>query len=91
VGSIAWKLACVACGEADLNVSMAPKNEWDVCAGDVLVREAGGVYVDFEGGVRRYNQESPLIEAFMAAGPAPLVERFRHREAERTHAARATS
>jgi len=34
VGSIAWKLACVASGEGDLNVSVAPKNEWDVCAGD---------------------------------------------------------
>ena len=43
VGSIAWKLACIASGEGDLNVSMAPKNEWDVCAGDVLVREAGEI------------------------------------------------
>jgi len=84
VGSIAWKLACVAAGDADLNVSMAPKNEWDVCAGDILVREAGGVYVDFQGWVRRYNQESPLIEDFMAAGNARLVEAFRARDAERT-------
>ena len=86
VGSIAWKLACIASGEGDLNVSMAPKNEWDVCAGDVLVREAGGVYVDFEGATRIYNQQRPLIEAFMAAGPAPLVEQFCRREAERTRA-----
>lgn len=84
VGSIAWKLACVAAGEADLNVSLAPKNEWDVCAGDVLVREAGGVYVDFGGAARAYNQADPLIEAFMAAGPPALVEAFRRREAERT-------
>lgn len=83
VGSIAWKLACVASGEGDLNVSMAPKNEWDVCAGDALVREAGGLYVDFDGKPRTYNQENPLIEAFMAAGPAPLVEQFNRREAER--------
>lgn len=84
VGSIAWKLACIASGEGDLNVSMAPKNEWDVCAGDVLIREAGGVYVDFDGGTRRYNQENPLIESFMAAGPATLVEQFCKKENERS-------
>jgi myo-inositol-1(or 4)-monophosphatase len=80
VGSIAWKLACVACGDGDLNVSLAPKNEWDVCAGDVLVREAGGVYVAFDGTRRVYNQSDPLIESFMAAGPAKLVAAFRARE-----------
>ncbi len=83
VGSIAWKLACIASGEGDLNVSKAPKNEWDVCAGDVLVREAGGTYVDFEGAPRIYNQADPLINAFMAAGPAPLVELFCEREKAR--------
>jgi len=83
VGSIAWKLGCIACGEGDLNVSVAPKNEWDVCAGDLLVREAGGVYVDFEGRPRRYNQADPLIESFMAAGPATLVDAFCARERAR--------
>jgi myo-inositol-1(or 4)-monophosphatase len=82
VGSIAWKLACVACGDGDLNISVAPKNEWDVCAGDLLVREAGGIYVDFEAATRRYNQANPLIDKGMAAGPQALLERFleRHRQ-----------
>jgi myo-inositol-1(or 4)-monophosphatase len=84
VGSIAWKLACVACGEGDLNVSLAPKNEWDVCAGDMLVAEAGGVYVDFDGQRRRYNQADPLITSFMAAGPTELVRQFCERERART-------
>ncbi len=83
VGSIAWKLACVACAEGDLNISMAPKNEWDVCAGDLLVREAGGVYVDFSGERRIYNQADPLIDACMAAGPPGLVQRFSERQNER--------
>jgi myo-inositol-1(or 4)-monophosphatase len=86
VGSIAWKLACIASGEGDLNVSMAPKNEWDVCAGDLLVREAGGVYVDFDGATRTYNQADPLIEAFMAAGPVNLVDQFRAKEKARADA-----
>jgi myo-inositol-1(or 4)-monophosphatase len=83
VGSIAWKLACIACGEGDLNVSVAPKNEWDVCAGDLLVREAGGVYVDFDGATRAYNQEKTLIDRGMAAGPSALVDAFCERERRR--------
>ena len=83
VGSIAWKLACVAAGEADLNVSKAPKNEWDVCAGDILLREAGGVYLDFQGEKRIYNQPDPLINAFMAAGSPALVKAFNDQEAQR--------
>jgi myo-inositol-1(or 4)-monophosphatase len=76
VGSIAWKLACIACGDGDLNISVAPKNEWDVCAGDLLVREAGGVYVDFAGATRRYNQPKTLIDTGMGAGRQPLLEQF---------------
>ena len=83
VGSIAWKLACIASGEGDLNVSVAPKNEWDVCAGDVLVREAGGLYVGFDRTTRTYNQARTLIEAGMAAGPPALVDAFLARERER--------
>jgi myo-inositol-1(or 4)-monophosphatase len=83
VGSIAWKLACIACGDGDLNVSVAPKNEWDVCAGDLLVREAGGAYLDFDGVARVYNQPKTLIEAGMAAGPRALLEAFFSRERQR--------
>jgi myo-inositol-1(or 4)-monophosphatase len=83
VGSIAWKLACIAAGEGDLNVSVAPKNEWDVCAGDLLVHEAGGIYVGFDGSRRLYNQARTLIEAGTAAGPRALVEAFLARERAR--------
>jgi myo-inositol-1(or 4)-monophosphatase len=74
VGSVAYKLAVVAAGAADLNLSVQPKNEWDVCAGDLLVREAGGRMVDLEGEVRRYNQADPLIGGGLAAGNAPLAD-----------------
>jgi myo-inositol-1(or 4)-monophosphatase len=83
MGSIAWKLACIASGEADLNVSVAPKNEWDVCAGDLVVREAGGVYCAFDGSRRRYNQADPRVPGSMVAGPKALVEAFRARERAR--------
>jgi len=83
MGSIAWKLAVIASGEADFTFSVAPKNEWDVCAGDLVLREAGGRYVDLSGRRRRYNQRATRIEPGMLAGGPALVEAFRAREAER--------
>ena len=68
VGSVAYKLALVAAGKGDLNVSVKPKNEWDVCAGDLLVREAGGRMLDLDGQVRRYNQPCTLVEPGLVAG-----------------------
>ena len=73
VGSVAYKLALVAAGHSDLNVSVQPKNEWDVCAGDLLVREAGGQMVDLQGRVRLYNQPDPLIRGGLVAGSATLT------------------
>lgn len=81
VGSVALKLAWVAAGRGDLWVSQAPKNEWDVCAGDLLVREAGGVFVTLAEGPRRYNQADPRLRPPMAAGPVALVEEWRRRSA----------
>jgi myo-inositol-1(or 4)-monophosphatase len=76
VGSVAYKLALVAAGKADLNPSVQPKNEWDVCAGDLLVREAGGRMVDLTGQVRRYNQLDTLIAGGLVAGNPALVEQM---------------
>lgn len=83
-GSIAWKLAVVASGPeyGDLNVSLRPKSEWDVCAGDLVVREAGGRYLDFDGNPPRYNRPDPLIDRPMAAGPEPLLDKFFTRDRE---------
>jgi myo-inositol-1(or 4)-monophosphatase len=74
LGSVAYKLAAVAAGlGGDFNVSVQPKSEWDVCAGDLLVREAGGQMLDLEGQVRRYNQPDPLIQGGLVAGNPNLV------------------
>jgi len=73
VGSVAFKLALVAAARGDVWLSMAPKSEWDVCAGHLLVREAGGVFSDLAGAERDYNRSDVLLQPPMAAGPAPLV------------------
>ncbi|MEZ4216206.1 MAG: inositol monophosphatase [Myxococcota bacterium] len=72
-GSAAWKLAAVACGEGDLTVSVRPKRSWDVCAGDLLVREAGGIYADASLRAPRYAPPGCALPAGMAAGPRALV------------------
>lgn len=79
VGSVALKLAWIAAGRGDLWISEAPKSEWDVCAGDLLVREAGGIFVAFPGGPRCYNQCDVLLHPTLAAGPEPLVSELARR------------
>lgn len=91
VGSIAWRLACVACGTADLSISFSPKNEWDVCAGDLLVREAGGTYRSFSGKNHLYNQIDTLVAEDTIAGPSELVNAFIQCERERASSKKETS
>ncbi len=43
VDAIAWKLALVADGSLDGLIALRPKSDWDLAAGDLLVREAGGI------------------------------------------------
>jgi len=42
MGSVAYKLAMVAAGLADVTFTLTPKNEWDIVAGAALVQSAGG-------------------------------------------------
>lgn len=79
VGSVALKLALIAAGRGDLWISAAPKSEWDVCAGDLLVREAGGSFEELSEGPRRYNQSQVLLQPLMMAGSAALLREFRER------------
>ncbi|HEY2825588.1 MAG TPA: 3'(2'),5'-bisphosphate nucleotidase CysQ [Gemmatimonadales bacterium] len=70
IGSIAYKLALVAAGQAALTLSRGPKHEWDVCAGAFLVTEAGGTATDLFGGALTYNQAFPKTKGILAGAPA---------------------
>ena len=76
-GSIAHKLAEVAGGRADLTVSLAPKNEWDVCAGVLLAEEAGARVTDLDGKPFVFNQPDTLRNGVIAANPSLYPELFR--------------
>lgn len=66
VGSIAYKLARVAAGQADATWSRGPKNEWDICAGVLLVTEAGGACVDLDNKEIFFNRPRPKVNGIIA-------------------------
>jgi myo-inositol-1(or 4)-monophosphatase len=51
-------------------VSRGPKREWDVCAGTLLVAEAGGRTTDLAGGAPRFNRATPLMHGILATNGA---------------------
>ena len=69
MGSVAYKLALVAAGRADLTFTLVPKNEWDVAAGAALVESAGGWTLKLDHTPLRCNQKDPLISGLLAGGP----------------------
>ncbi len=66
VGSIAWKLGLIACGEGDATFSLGPKNEWDIAAGVLLVEEAGGRATDRKREPIRFNRENTRVDGIVA-------------------------
>ena len=66
MGSVAYKLAQVAQGACDMTFSLVPKNEWDICAGTLLVTEAGGRVTDLQGAPLRFNQRNTLRPGIIA-------------------------
>ena len=58
VGSVGLKIGLIARGQADFYVHPNPgTKEWDTCAPEVIVREAGGIMTDCWNRPLRYNQE----------------------------------
>ncbi|HOE81839.1 MAG TPA: inositol monophosphatase family protein [Myxococcota bacterium] len=59
-GSIANKMAHIACGLADATLTINPRSEWDLAAGTLLITEAGGIVTDQMGQALSFNQ--PILE-----------------------------
>jgi myo-inositol-1(or 4)-monophosphatase len=66
-GSVAYKFALVASGRHDATFTLTPKNEWDVCAGTLLVTEAGGMVTEPGGRALRFNNRATLLEQGLVA------------------------
>ena len=67
VGSIAYRLAKVAGGDGDATITFRTIHEWDICAGVLMVQEAGGKVVDGGGAVMTFNHELPKHRGVVAA------------------------
>jgi myo-inositol-1(or 4)-monophosphatase len=67
VGSIAYRLAKVAAGEGDGTLTFRSIYEWDICAGVLMVQEAGGKVVDGNGNGLHFNQREPRHRGVVAA------------------------
>ena len=69
MGSVAYKLALVSVGLADITFTLTPKNEWDVVAGAALVQSGGGFVSTLEKTQLKANRRDPLLSGLLASGP----------------------
>jgi 3'(2'), 5'-bisphosphate nucleotidase len=72
------KICMVASGEADLYPRLAPTCEWDIAAGDAVLRAAGGTLSAPDGSAMRYGKPRFYNPGFVAAGDveAPPIQPF---------------
>ena len=75
VGSVAYKLGLTAAGNSNIFASLRPKNEWDICAGNCIINEAGGELIDLNGNQRIYNLKKTLIKPGIIAGSIDAVKK----------------
>ena len=75
IGSVAYKLGLTAAGKADIFASLRPKNEWDICAGNCIINEAGGKLIDLYGNPRQYNLEKTILKPGLIAGDVGAVDK----------------
>ena len=68
MGSVAYKLALVSAGLADITFTLTPKNEWDVVGGAALVQSAGGFVSTLEKINLTANRPDPLLSGLLASG-----------------------
>jgi myo-inositol-1(or 4)-monophosphatase len=73
MGSVAYKIGCVAVGLADATWTLVPKNEWDVAGGAALLRAAGGSISGPNFEPVSFNNPDPLMPGFVATN-GPLRE-----------------
>ncbi|AMJ60900.1 3'(2'),5'-bisphosphate nucleotidase CysQ family protein [Bosea sp. PAMC 26642] len=75
--SSAVKFGLIAAGEADLHIRGGQTMEWDIAAGDAILRAAGGVVMLIDGSLPRYGDSGRGFRnpPFVAASHDALAER----------------
>ncbi|WP_298853622.1 3'(2'),5'-bisphosphate nucleotidase CysQ [uncultured Ruegeria sp.] len=65
--SLAYRMALVAQGRFDAMLTLRPSWEWDIAAGDLIIREAGGICSDRAGQQLIFNNAHPRLNGVIAA------------------------
>lgn len=66
--SLAYRTALVAEGRYDAMLTLRPTWEWDIAAGDLILREAGAITSDRYGQGLRFNNPDPRVHGIVAGG-----------------------
>lgn len=72
--SLAYRLARVADGGYSAMLTLRRSWEWDIAAGDLILREAGGRISDRHDAPLLFNNPIPLLDGVVAATPATHLE-----------------
>ncbi len=67
--SLAYRMCLVAEGRYDGMVTLRDAWEWDIAAGDLIVRRAGARVSDQTGADLRFNEARPMANGVIAAAP----------------------
>ena len=70
IGSLAYKMALVACGRFDAYVSWRWSRDWDIAAALLILEEAGGRATDRTGAPLGLNRPEPRHRGLIAAAPS---------------------
>lgn len=76
--SIALRICQIADGQFDCCVTLRPKNDWDVAAADLILREAGGTLTTGDAKGLVFNREEPLHKHIVASNSSlmpPIMDR----------------
>lgn len=66
--SLAYRMALVAQGRFDGMLTLRPCWEWDIAAGDLILRESGAFCTDKTGAALRFNNRHPAVDGVVAGG-----------------------
>ena len=68
------KFCLIANGEIDIYPRLGSTSEWDIAAGEVILRSAGGCIIDLEGKNILYNKKNIINPSFIAASNLNIAE-----------------
>ena len=84
--SMAYRMALVACGQADATVAFTPKSDWDVAAAQLIATEAGAIVTNLHGVDPSYDGETTsglgvicagkTLHALLLARITPVITQF---------------